>query len=110
MSSELDWAIALKKSKHQQKIPLTTQKANLIEQLELKKKELKQALTTKNTADVQSIYDKLIALKTKLLVCEIGLAKENYLTITEKNVLKIINKHIAECQKLAQALNAKLSN
>ncbi len=105
---EAQWAVALKKTKFSNKIPLNTKQENVLDQIKYNKARLKDALKSKNENLSWAIYKKLIKLRVNLFIFQIQQIKKKDMAVTEEIVKKYFDAFIKESEKLAVAIKNSL--
>ncbi len=107
-SFEHQWAIALKKTKIANKIPLNTKQENVLDQIKYNKARLKEALKSKNKIGSWAIYKKLVELRAKLFALKLQQTKNSGIMITEDMAEKELRAYVKDCKRLARAINSSL--
>ena len=109
-SFESQWAIALKKNKLTNKIPLNTKQENVLDQIKYNKARLKETLKSKNKAVSWAIYKKLVQLRARLFALKLQQTKNNGIMITEDTAKRELRAYMRDCKRLARAINLSLKS
>lgn len=102
---EEQWAVALKKSRQKQTVPLATQKNNLLEQIKLNKKKLLLIIKNKNKIEIQNIFEQLLKLRARLALLNLKIIKQEKYFISKEMIQEELAKYLKESEKLAKSIN-----